>query len=205
VDEIRKLCGYGLLDQEALFESSDQEVTLYAESSIPDRRNHIYELPLPDDFLSPGRRDREITVSLAFMPAVSTTRLDYLATKLSYRLVRAANLEEVSAAFSAETPEGEHEAMPELNNNRSVTVQARSRGTVQSSRWGVKTVTARMRQERLFVVVTRSNSIWGGNLSGPEENYALVVRISDRENATARLYAQIRARLEARLRQRIQV
>jgi hypothetical protein len=204
-DELRKVCGYGRIDDEALFESTDEAVTLYAEAAIRDKRNHIYEIPLPEDFLDRGRRNREISVSLAFTPSVSTTRLDYLTTKLSFRLVRASSLDEVSAAFNANTPDEEHEGIAELTNGRTISARARSRGTVQSSQWVFRTITNQMRTESVFVVVTRNNAIWGGDLAAENENYALVVRLRDRGHLAPRLYAQVRARLEARIRQRVQI
>lgn len=203
--QLRKICGYGELDMEALFESADDSVTLYAEASIADKRNHIYEIPLPDDFLTPGLRDRVVSISLAHSPAVSTTRVDYLATRLTYRFVRADALDEVSRAYSAQTPDEEHEPMPELTNNRTVTAQERSRGTVQSSQWTFRTASPQLRRERLFVVVTRKDAIWGGTLTTADERYALVVTLRDRANLAPNLYAQIRAKLEARIRQRVQV
>lgn len=57
----------------------------------------------------------------------------------------------------------------------------------------------RLRNE-LFVVVTRNDPGWGETETLEREPYSLVIKISDRENADARLYTQIRARLQARAR-----
>jgi hypothetical protein len=203
--EIRKVCGYGQLDFDALLQSTDNSVTLYAETAIADKRNHIYEIPIPEDFLMAGLRDREVSISLAYSPAVSTTRLDYVATKLTYRFVRASTLEEVSRAYSAQTPNDQHEPMPELTNNRTVTAQERSRGAVQSSQWTFRTASAQLRDQKLYVVVTRSDAIWGGILASAEERYALVITLRDRGHIAPTLYAQVRAQLDARVRQRVQL
>ncbi|OPE12641.1 hypothetical protein APA59_33745 [Pseudomonas aeruginosa] len=41
-----------------------------------------------------------MSVTLAYSPAVRTTRLDYLATQISFRLVKGASLEEVETYFN---------------------------------------------------------------------------------------------------------
>ena len=88
-DIVRELTGYGLVGRSALYRSLEDCVTLWAEESIENRRHHFYEIPVPADFWEGGRRVRELTVALAYRPSVRTTRIDYRASAISFKLVPA--------------------------------------------------------------------------------------------------------------------
>jgi hypothetical protein len=186
-----QLVGYGRIDEDALYRSVDQAVTLLAEDQIANDKCHIYELPIPDCFWSAGKRQREITVALAYSPDIRTTRLDYRMSKLWYTLVKAADLDEVERAFQRNREEG----MGEISTNRWIANDKRKLGTLQVSRWGFK-LPPRI-GEKIFAVVTRQDTPWGNAADG-QEPYALVAVLADRENAQINLYAQVRAQLEAR-------
>jgi len=196
-----RLCGYGKVQEEALARSNEQEVTLIARDSIPDRHHHFYEIPRLDSFLEGGQRTREIAVALAHSPEVRTTRIDYKSCEIQFRLVCAENLDRVSQMFNAATS---HEEYQRLAEKTGACVGARNRGagTVQADHWTMRRMTSRQR-ERIFVVVTRNDKSWGRELTLPEEPYALVVTLRDRENVEARLYTQIQAQLRARVQARV--
>ena len=78
-DALRNVTGYGQVDRSALCQSLEDCVTLWAAEAIENRRHHFYEIPVPDDFWQGDPRTREVTVALAFRPAVRTTRIDYRA------------------------------------------------------------------------------------------------------------------------------
>ena len=82
---LRKVTGYGLVDRSALYRSMENCVTLWAEESIENRHHHFYEVPVPNEFWSQGRRAREITVAVAYRPPVRTTRIDYRAVAISFK------------------------------------------------------------------------------------------------------------------------
>jgi len=198
-ERLLRLVGYGRVDEEALYRSLDQTVTLIAEERITNDHHHFYEVPVPDAFWFRGRRSRILSVALAYSPEVRTTRLEYRATKLWFTLVAAADLDEVVAAFRRNREEG----MGERNRNRWISNKQRKSGTLQVSRW---TFRSPLRSDkRLFVVVTRQDLAWS-QVSDQPENYALCVVLDDREQADARvnLYAEIRALLQARARIRLQ-
>lgn len=186
-----QLVGYGRIDEDALYRSVDQAVTLLAEDQIANDKCHFYELPIPDCFWSAGRRQREITVALSYSPDIRTTRLDYRMSKLWYSLVKAADLDEVERAFQRNREEG----MGEISTNRWIANDKRKLGTLQVSRWGFKLPPRN--GEKIFAVVTRQDTPWG-NVADDQESYALVAVLADRENAQINLYAQVRAQLEAR-------
>lgn len=190
-----QLIGYGRIDDEALYRSIDQVVTLFAEEQIVNDKCHFYELPVPDSFWSPGQRQREIAVALAYSPDIRTTRLDYRMSKLWFTLVRANSLDAVEAAFRKNREEG----MSELNNNRWLSNNDRRTSTLQVSRWSFKRPPRG--NEKVFVVVTRQDTPWGTTADG-KEHYSLVAVLSDRENGQVNLYAQVQAQLQARVQAR---
>ena len=84
--------------------------------------------------------------------------------------------------------------------NRRITSTLRNKGTVQCSTWSFKQLSPRY---KWFVVVTRQDSFgWGNNISKLEEDYALVVTVSDKENQQAELYNKISEIIEIRTRER---
>lgn len=194
-DKLLRLVGYGRVDEAALFRSLDHTVTLLAEEQISNDQHHFFELPLPDSFWAGGRRTREISVALAYSPAVRTTRLDYRRAKLWFTLVTASSLDEVTQAFRRNRAEG----MGERSNGRWLPNDTRKAGTLQVSRWHFKKALAN--GDKVFIVVTRQDSPWSDNRDG-DEPYALTAVLADRENAGVQLYAQVRTALEARFQAR---
>ena len=180
VELVREVTGYGLVDQSALYRSLEGRVTLWAEESILHRRHHFYEIPVPADFWEGGRRVRELTVALAYRPNVRTTRIDYRASAISFKLVNANTLEEVARWFNAAVDQNAAAKIKERDSGRSVPETIRSRGTVQSSTWRFTQPSRAIRESLWFLVVTRNDPPWGQNLSSERESYALTVTLADR-------------------------
>lgn len=189
----RDVSGYGQVNEADLFRSSDHCVVLMCEESIEKDSCQFYELPLPTSFLRRARGARHLSVTLAYSPAVRTTRLDYLATQISYRLVKGSSLEEVQASFNYDKQDETKTRGDDAEQNRDITAQLRSRGTVQSSRWTFK---QRNPEEKWFVVVIRQDREWNHPDVLDREPYALVVTVADRDNEHAQLYAEIQAKLK---------
>jgi len=205
-DSLLKLCGYGQVRDDAVYQSLSNAVTLFAEDTLQDNHHHFYELPLPPDLWTPGKRTREITISLAHSPDVRTTRVDYRATKLSFQLVSKPDLQAVSAWFRKKRDDGAAKA-DEYSRGRGVTLTQRSRGTLQTATW--RFPLARSADDfKLFLVVTRHDANWSEVKATPEP-YALAFTIQDRENLDAKLYQQIQLQLQlreqARIRTRVRI
>lgn len=203
----RSVCGYGQVDEKSLHRSLENAVTLIAGGPIGNKRHHFYEIPIPDEFVSAGkRRLREIAVALAYTPPVRSTRVKYRATRIDFRLVAAPDLEHVTTMFNKTTEKDDYENIPELK-TAIIGQQARSKGTVQADFWRFRqfNVKAKLRNQKLFVVVTRSDFPWGENLCSNEEKYSLVVSLRDQENEKARLYSRVKMQLEARLPVRVKI
>jgi hypothetical protein len=201
-NELSQVVGYGMLDLDNLYRSTEEQVILISETTLIDKHHHFYEVPIPECFYNSGkhRRRREIAVALAHCPPVRTTRLDYKASRFQFRLVEAVSLDGAVDAFDKATAE-EVEGIKELNcNKESYGAQKRAYGTVQSSTWIIKQGRS---GKKMFVVVTRNDHAWGTALTREDESYALVIRMSDRENEEALLYTQIRTQLQLRQRERV--
>lgn len=203
----RSVCGYGQVNEESLHRSLESAVTLIAGGTTVNKRHHFYEIPIPDEFVSGGkRRLREIAVALAYTPPVRSTRVKYRATRIDFRLVTAPDLEHVTTMFNKATERDDYENIPELK-TATIGQQARSKGTVQADFWRFRQFNAKskLRNQKLFVVVTRNDFPWGENLCDTEEAYSLVVSLRDQENEEARLYSRVKMQLEARLPVRVKV
>ena len=91
-DRMLQLIGYGRIDEDALYKSVDQTVTLLAEDRIENNKCHFYELPIPESFWSAAG----VCVRLPLLwhsPDIRTTRLDYRMSKLWFTLVTATSFE----------------------------------------------------------------------------------------------------------------
>jgi len=197
-DRITRFVGYGQVNDAALYRSLDDAVTLLAEEQIANNQHHIFELPTSENFWQGRRRSREVSVALAYSPEVRTTRLDYRKTRLSFSLVTASSLAEVEQGFQRNRDEG----IGERNTNRWLSNLDRKDGTLQVSRWAFKQALAR--QQKVFVVVTRQDSVWAMD-EEVLEPYALTLVLTDRENASALLYAQVNAELQLRAQARSRI
>ena len=195
--KLLRAIGYGRVDEQALYRSLDQTVTLVAEEDIELDQHHFIHLPVPDSWWARGRRWRVVRVSLAYAPEVRTTRLDYRATRVRFSFVNASTLDDVTAAFRRNREDG----MGERGANRWIASDKRNGGTLQVSEWRFG---QNLQRNNLYVVVTRQDAQWSPVADRPE-SYALSVVLDDRECAEAGLYAEVRAVLRARARVRIQV
>jgi hypothetical protein len=202
-DHLSRTVGYGMVNASSLYRSTEEELILLAEEALGDKRHHFYEVPIPDSFLNgtPRSRLRQLTIAFAYCPPVKTTRVDYKAVRMDFRVVKAESLDGVVKMFNRATSRDEYERMKEWGSNKwAYGASKRSRGTVQSATWTLK----RRFSGRLFVVVTRNDYAWIRDHSN-DERYALVIRMNDRENQEARLYTQVTAMLQVRQRERARV
>ena len=191
-----KLVGYGRIAKDTLIESDEQVVTLYTEDRIGNNHNQFYELPLPDELWSAGRRQRQISIALAYSPEVRTTRLDYKQTKLSFSLIEADSLNQVADAFTRNREQG----MTERTSGRSISGDMRKPGTLQASTWTFQDA-PRSGQRKLFIVITRQDANWSIQQDS-DEPYALSVVVQDRENVSVNLHERISAIVQARVQER---
>ena len=195
-NKILAVSGYGEVDEEALFQSVDDDLTLIAESELTNKTHHFYEVPIPEEFWSGQKRIRQISISLAYSPSVRTTRLDYKSSRVSFKLVKSNSLEEVSDYFNKNIKEAEK--VKEYSGGRNITETIRSKGTLHASTWSFKQVNAQERLKKWFLVVTRHDFPWAESITANSEAYSLVINMRDKESETARLVEQVQTLLKIR-------
>lgn len=196
----KEVAGYGKVDEDILFRSSEQAVVLYTEETIADDTYQFFELPLPTEYFQGSKRIRELRITLSYMPPVRPSRIEYRGSRLWFRLVKGKSLDEVQKHFNKQedvTSKGDT-----ATSNREIGPQMRDRGTVQSDVWRLKQP---KKGDKWFVVVLRNDYAWAKGQCKTEEPYALVVSAADRENEHAQLYTQISQQLQhkAQIRQRV--
>jgi hypothetical protein len=95
---IRRVYGYGAIDEDVLFDSADRRVTMIAQAAMPLDTFVIYEVPSPTEFRTAVGRKRVI-VTLAYDPPVRRRRIDYLGVRMGCSLIRGKTLDEIVEAY----------------------------------------------------------------------------------------------------------
>lgn len=200
-EQVYQLMGYGQPKWEDVLSSREHCVTLFTEATIAESTHHFYEIPLPEDFLGPpARRPREITVALAYSSPVRRNRISYRANRLSFRIVRAENIDIVSRVFRPQPSDNWEPVIQEAGEFRP-NFSVRSRGNNQAATWRIQQIDQRWGDKKLFVVVTHQPEPWAERLVG-DQPYALAVVLRDLSLEPVRLYSQLRAKIRVRPRAR---
>ncbi len=197
---ILKMCGYGVPNLDAALLSDINRVVMYAEGNLPLDMFHIYEVPIPEYFITTNGK-RKITVSLAFDPPVRHSRLDYLGTNMSFKLIRGKSVEEVEEAFRLRSnSEGKSDGLSStiFDCKFEPTKSIRSNGTLQKGEY-ILSRSPNNYGDTYFLVVNCQRN-WAPDSFSPQK-YAVIVTIS--HEAQIDLYSQIKARLELQIRARI--
>lgn len=95
----RHLVGYGKPSVARAIESSSHRAVLIAAEEIPIDGVHIYEVPVPSSFLQSGGR-RGIDIALAFSPRTRVRRLDYMASRMEFHLVKGLSIDAATEVFA---------------------------------------------------------------------------------------------------------
>ena len=196
-----RLCGYGLPSLERATASDPNRVVMHATGKLPFDMFHIFEVPIPQEFYE-GTAERRISVTLAFDPPVRHSRIDYVGTSMSFRLIRGKSLDEVAQAFKKRQPKGTNAESITDSCNCTMTPGPNERdgGTLQRATFTMKR--AADRYGDTYYVVVRCERGWALDEHGPQR-YAVVVSLESDEKVD--LYARIQARVEMRGRLRARV
>jgi subtilisin family serine protease len=95
----RLLVGYGKPSLARAIESTTHRAVLVAATEIPIDGVHIYEVPVPSSFLQSGGT-RGIDIALAFSPRTRVRRLDYMASRMEFHLVKGLSLDQTIDVFA---------------------------------------------------------------------------------------------------------
>ena len=139
----RQLFGYGRPSMARASEATGHRVLLVADGNIPMNGVHIYEIPIPFSFTTSGG-SRGLDVSLAYSPRTRVQRLDYMASRMEFHIVKGLPLEEVAQVFAKVGDDEEVATVSELGSNvvkLDPARQIRSRGANQLGRRGLPSTT----------------------------------------------------------------
>lgn len=195
-----RICGYGQPNLEFASSSDESRVVLYAESQIAFDNFHIYEVPIPDEFIQ-ERGTRRVSVSLAYDPPVRHTRFDYLGAKMSFRLIRGKSVNEIAEAFRQRGREEEQvDRLSSSSYDCSMEPKPsiREGGTLQKGTFTMRQV-PQMDYGDTYYLVVRCEKKWAREEHGPQR-YAVVVTID--HTAEINIYNRIRERVQAAIRVR---
>ena len=188
----RALLGYGRPSIPRACESTSHRAVLVAEANVPINGVHIYEIPVPSSLSRSGGK-RGLDIALAYSPPTRVRRLDYMASRMEFHVVKGLLLEEVENIF-ADSEEEAIATLSRLGSNRvelDPKVTARSRGANQLGR---KVFHRRLdhSDSPMFLVVRNTNR-WDDN--GSEQSYALAVALR-RDVDQPEIHAELREKLE---------
>lgn len=198
------LYGHGKIDDEWLFTSGGESVTLFAEDAIGNDENHFYELPIPDVFISGKKRLRRYTIALSHMPVVRPSRLDYLATRLFFKVKIAASIDEMANAFSDKASAEKADESPLGGKEHDLGPQVRGKSTLQACSFTFDGNPRKIKDNKLYLAIVRNDRPWAkqGEDVLDKEPYSIAVHFQDREAEKADLYNEISVRLQTRAKAR---
>ena len=203
---LRRVYGYGRVDEDTLQTSADRRVTMVAQSSIPIDSFGVYEVPSPSEFRG-ARGKKRVIVTLAFDPPVRRRRADYLGVKMEYSLIRGKTVDEIVAAYrqlsqqeraaARDSADGIPGAFPApFRCALDPGPRALQSSTLQRSEW---TFSREMTDYGdSWYLVIRAQRTWAPE-SFTEQRFAVTVTLQADE---PQLYNLVRQRIEIRLQQR---
>ncbi len=196
--------GFGRPGLVAAAESGPTRTLLYHDGAIAVDSVDIIPVPMPEAFAR-GRYARRIRVALAFDPPVRRQRREYVAGSIQAVLLRNVDPEEIAEIYGRQPSERDERAEL-IRDRRRIDLQPGVRsftgGTIQ-----VRDFRCRQLQvddgDTYYLLLIHQSEPWAGTLREPYENqdYAVAVVMEAEEE----IELDLRALLEQRLRQRIEI
>ena len=186
---ILRAMGYGKPSPEMSLYSSDNRVVLFAEDEIADDQYQLYELKLPQEFIT-GNDRRRIRLTLAYDPPVRESRKEYIGKTMWFELFRdesAASIQNHMADPVAHRIKSE-KLTPTESRLEWSTVQSASFEAKLSSKLAVGG------KPRKFHVLVGCQKRFSGE--DPFQRYALVASL-EHEKTDVRLYEATRILIPA--------
>ena len=203
-DGVRRVSGYGAIDEDLAMHSGDHRVTLVADGTLRLDSFAVYEVPVPTEFrLAPGVKN--VTVTLAFDPPVRRRRAEYLGVRMNAVLIRGKTIPEIVEAYravSAADRTGDGAEIPgafktPYRCDLKPGPQALKGSTLQRSDWTF------MRENQdygdTWHLVVRAERRWAPD-DIEAQDFALTVTLQCED---PRLYNLIRDRVERRVQRRL--
>lgn len=184
--------------------SDERRVTMTFDGSMPVDTVQIHPVPVPDEFRSGAKRDRMITVSLAFDPPVRRQRREYLAGTMKFEVYRDIDPDELAAILQRQDPDDPSDPIKDRRKlGFQPGVNTFTHSTLQLRGW-VGKQSFPNDSDTFYIAVTHKAQTWARN--NPEyeqQDYALAVTLEDRELATANLHQILRQKLRVPTRVRL--
>lgn len=204
-DEDRlNLYGYGKPELEKAIYSDDNRVTLIADDSIPLDTVTLYEIPIPEEFKE-RVGERKITVTMAYDPPVRN-RLDYAGVKLTFRLFRGLDTQQILDWYAERDLGRQPEPIPsKYECKMDIPSTRRKSSTLQKATFKAsrnQSFTEYVDNGGNFHLLVSCSSVWASSDEFPTQRYALAVTI-EHEDISIPLYSLIEHQI--RLQEKVRV
>ncbi len=199
-----RVYGLGLPSTERAISSGARRVTMTYDGSMPVDTVQIHPLPVPEDFRRGSRRDRLMSVALAFDPPVRRQRREYLAGTMKFDLYRDIDPDELAEILQRQDPNDSSDMISDRRRlNLQPGVNTFTQSTLQLRSWVGRNSFVND-EETFHIAVTQKAQTWARNDPAYQhQNYALTATLEDRELVTADLHQILRQRLRVPARVRL--
>ncbi len=204
-DENLSILGHGVGNGEAATDCSESSVLLFWQGGVTPDSTAIFKIHVPEDLKTAGRGTKRLTVAVACMPPVQNWGVaEYLGVQMKFRLFRGdENSDHIVELLQrdeeeANVPAGKHVMASDLEGI--LKISRRSCGTLQRDLFEWSDHKSEYSQSDYTLAVSLQSASW--LRSSYDIPLAVVVRLEDTTGKYERLYAQVRARVQAAVRVR---
>lgn len=199
-----RVYGLGLPSTERAISSEATRVTMMYDGLMPVDTVQIHPLPVPEDFRRGSRRDRDISIALAFDPPVRRQRREYLAGTIKFDLYRDIDPDELAEILQRQDADDPSDVISDRRRlNLQPGLNTFTHSTLQLRSWVGRNSFVND-EETFLIAVTHKAQTWARNDSGyHHQSYALAATLEDRELVTADLHQILRQRLRVPARVRL--
>jgi len=199
-----RIYGHGRPTTPAAIASDAHRVTMTFDGSMPVDTVQIHPVPVPDEFRSGARRERRITVALAFDPPVRRQRREYLAGTMKFEVYRDTDPDDLAQILQRQHPDDPSDPIKDRRKlNFQPGVNTFTHSTLQLRGW-VSKQSFPNDADTFYIAVTHKAQTWARQSPDYKlQNYALAVRLEDRDLVTANLHQILRAKLSIPTRVRL--
>jgi hypothetical protein len=174
------------------------------DGAMPVDTVQIHPMPIPEAFRQGSRRDRVISVALAFDPPVRRQRREYLAGTMKFNVYRDIDPDELAEILQRQDPDDPNDL---INDRRRLNLQPGvntfTHSTLQLRAW-VGRNSFMNDHETFLIAVTHKAQTWArDDATYEQQGYALAATLEDRELATADLHQLLRQQLRLPTRVRL--
>lgn len=201
-----RIYGLGLPSVERATSSDAKRVTMTYDGEMPVDTVQIHPVPIPEAFRRGSRRDRVISVALAFDPPVRRQRREYLAGTMKFEVYRDIDPDELAEILQRQDRDDPSDL---INDRRKLNLQPGvntfTHSTLHLRAWVGRNSFVND-DETFLIAVTHKAQTWARNDPTYEsQSYALAATLEDRHLATADLHQVLRQQLRVPTRVRLRV